>query len=74
MTHGNAHEIVSGLESEIGHELGPGIEVETHIEPLEPRPLQGHDAPIETRAEIAHALRAKWHPERDQFAMCTASG
>ena len=56
MTLGNAHEIVSGLESEIGHELGPGIEVETHIEPLEPRPLQGHDAPPETRAEIAHAL------------------
>ncbi|HEY8031799.1 MAG TPA: cation diffusion facilitator family transporter [Methylocella sp.] len=56
MTHGNAHEIVSGLESEIGRELGPGIEVETHIEPLEPRPLQGHDAPIETRAEITHAF------------------
>src|ERR1700730_15290654 len=56
MTHGNAHEIVSGLESEIGRELGAGIEVETHIEPLEPRPLQGHDAPPATRAEIAHAL------------------
>jgi divalent metal cation (Fe/Co/Zn/Cd) transporter len=56
MTLGNAHEIVSGLEREIGRELGPGIEVETHIEPLEPRPLQGHDAPPETRAEIAHAL------------------
>jgi cation diffusion facilitator family transporter len=56
MTHGNAHEIVSGLESEIGRELGPGIEVETHIEPLEPRPLRGQDAPPATRAEIAHAL------------------
>jgi cation diffusion facilitator family transporter len=56
MTHGNAHEIVSGLESEIGHELGPGVEVETHIEPLEPRPLRGQDAPPATRAEIAHAL------------------
>lgn len=56
MTHGTAHEIVSGLESEIGHELGPGIEVETHIEPLEPRQLQGKDAPQATRAEIAHAL------------------
>jgi cation diffusion facilitator family transporter len=56
MTLGNAHEIVSGLESEIGRELGPGIEVETHIEPLEPRPLQGHDAPLAARAEIAYAL------------------
>ena len=56
MTHGNAHEIASGLESEIGRELGPGIEVETHIEPLEPRPLRGQDAPPATRAELAHAL------------------
>jgi cation diffusion facilitator family transporter len=56
MSHGNAHEIVSGLESEIGRELGPGIEVESHIEPLEPRPLRGQDAPPATRAEIAHAL------------------
>jgi cation diffusion facilitator family transporter len=55
MTHGNAHEIVSRLESEIGHELG-GIEVETHIEPLEPRQLRGQDAPPATHAEIAHAL------------------
>jgi cation diffusion facilitator family transporter len=56
MTHGNAHEIVSGLESELGRELGPGVEVETHIEPLEPRPLRGRDAPPATRAEIARAL------------------
>jgi divalent metal cation (Fe/Co/Zn/Cd) transporter len=56
MTQGNAHEIVSGLESEIGHELGTGIEVETHIEPLEPRQLRGQDAPPAIRAEIAHAL------------------
>jgi cation diffusion facilitator family transporter len=56
MTHGNAHEIVSGLETEIGRKLGPGIEVETHIEPLEPRQLHGHDAPAETRAKLASAL------------------
>jgi len=68
MTHGNAHEIVSGLESEIGRELGPGVEVESHIEPLEPRPLRGHDAPPATRAEIAHALAkivSKTGPIRD---------
>ncbi len=56
MTLGNAHEIVSGLESEIGRELGPSIEVETHIEPLEPRPMHGQDAAPAARAEIAHAL------------------
>ncbi len=61
MPHGNAHEIVTGLETEIGRELGSDIEVETHIEPLEPRQLHGHDAPPATRAEIASAL-AKFAP------------
>jgi cation diffusion facilitator family transporter len=56
MTHGSAHEIVSRLEAEIRREFGPGIEVESHIEPLEPRQLQGHDAPEIARAEIALAL------------------
>lgn len=67
MTHGDAHEIVSSLENEIAHELGPMIEVETHIEPLEPRPLYGHDAPEKTRAEIASALTklAEGGPVRD---------
>ena len=47
----------SGLESEIGRELGPGIEVETHIEPLEPRPITGSGCGCQRhRAEIAHAL------------------
>jgi cation diffusion facilitator family transporter len=53
---GQAHAIVSGLESDARQELGPGIEVETHIEPLEPRQLPGKDAPEETRAAIAAAL------------------
>ncbi len=56
MAHGNAHEIASELETEIGREFGSDIEVETHIEPLEPRQLQGYDAPPATRAEIASAL------------------
>jgi cation diffusion facilitator family transporter len=56
MAHGNAHEIVSGLEMEIGRELGQGIEVESHIEPMEPRLLKGHPVPEEIRAEIASAL------------------
>jgi len=53
---GHAHAIVSGLESDARKELGPDIEVETHIEPLEPRQLPGRNASAETRAAIAAAL------------------
>jgi cation diffusion facilitator family transporter len=53
---GQAHAIVSGLESDARKELGPDIEVETHIEPLEPRELPGQDAPKEIRTAIAAAL------------------
>jgi cation diffusion facilitator family transporter len=53
---GQAHNVASGLEADARKELGPDVEVETHIEPLEPRELQGHDASEETRAAIAAAL------------------
>ncbi len=53
---GHAHSIASGLEAEARKELGPEIEIDTHIEPLEPRELAGADAPEETRAAIAKAL------------------
>ncbi len=53
---GQAHSIVSGLEADARKELGPDIEVETHIEPLEPRELPGRDAPTATRDVIAAAL------------------
>jgi cation diffusion facilitator family transporter len=53
---GRAHAIVSGLESDARRELGSGIEVETHIEPLEPRELPGRNAPEAVRAAIAAAL------------------
>ncbi|MCI0466975.1 MAG: cation-efflux pump, partial [Beijerinckiaceae bacterium] len=56
MTHGSAHETVSGLEVEIRQELGHGVEVESHIEPLVPRQLHGHDVPEDTRAAISRAL------------------
>ncbi len=56
MPHGNAHEIISGLEEEIARELGPAIEVETHIEPLVPRQLPGADVPAEIHAQIVAAL------------------
>jgi cation diffusion facilitator family transporter len=53
---GQAHSIASGLEAEARKELGLGIEIDTHIEPLEPRELPGEDAPEATRAAIAEAL------------------
>ncbi len=53
---GQAHAIVSGLESDAHKELGPHIEVETHIEPLEPCALPGQDAPEDVRKTIAAAL------------------
>jgi cation diffusion facilitator family transporter len=62
MKHGAAHEIASALELEIRRELGSGIEVETHIEPQEPRQLCGQDASPAVCAEIAAAL-ARRAPE-----------
>lgn len=56
MPYADAHEIVSGLESEIRQELGDEIEVETHIEPLEPHQVPGEDADPSIRDEIAGAL------------------
>jgi cation diffusion facilitator family transporter len=53
---GHAHDIASGLEFDTRNELGAEIEVETHIEPLEPRELPGQNAAPETHSEIASAL------------------
>jgi len=53
---GQAHTIASGLEAAARKELGPDIEVETHIEPLEPRELPGQDAPVEMREGIVKAI------------------
>ena len=56
LTLAQAHEIASGLEAAIADELGPEIEVETHIEPLQAHGLDGHNAPPERVATIAGAL------------------
>ncbi|MBI3435015.1 MAG: cation-efflux pump [Proteobacteria bacterium] len=40
-----AHDVASGLEAAIKEELGPDVEVETHIEPLQPHGMAGSDAP-----------------------------
>jgi len=39
-----AHEVASRLEEALRDELGPDVEVETHIEPLPADVLAGHDA------------------------------
>jgi cation diffusion facilitator family transporter len=55
-----AHEIADQLEQAIAEQLGADVEVETHIEPLEPASTLGREAPVErvravqmTLAEIA---------------------
>jgi len=51
-----AHEIASRLEEAIGEELGPGVEVETHIEPLPAIVLAGRDAAAARINEIGACL------------------
>jgi cation diffusion facilitator family transporter len=51
-----AHEIASRVESAIRDELGPQVEVESHIEPLVAAELQGREADAATVARIATTL------------------
>jgi cation diffusion facilitator family transporter len=51
-----AHDIASGLEQAIADELGPQVEVETHIEPLQVADLAGADAAPERVAEVRRLL------------------
>jgi cation diffusion facilitator family transporter len=53
---GAAHDIASGLETAIMNELGPEVEVETHIEPLEPEDASGRDAPAPRVDEVHREL------------------
>ena len=53
-----AHETASRLEEAIREELGPEVEVETHIEPLPAPVLAGRDATAGRVAEIGAALSA----------------
>jgi divalent metal cation (Fe/Co/Zn/Cd) transporter len=53
---GAAHNIASGLETAVREELGPDVEVETHIEPLQSDRLAGRDAPAARIAEVGDAL------------------
>jgi cation diffusion facilitator family transporter len=40
-----AHELADGLENAIAAELGASVEIDTHIEPLQPHRASGRDAP-----------------------------
>ena len=51
-----AHEVASRLEDAIRHELGPEVEVETHIEPLPADLLAGCDAEPARIAEVRELL------------------
>jgi cation diffusion facilitator family transporter len=51
-----AHDLADGLESAIAGELGLDVEVETHIEPLEPQEASGRDAPPERVSAVQIAL------------------
>ena len=53
---GSAHEMADGLENAIAAELGPGVEVETHIEPLQSQDASGREAPQERVKSIAITL------------------
>jgi cation diffusion facilitator family transporter len=53
-----AHDIASRLEEGMREELGPDVEVETHIEPLPADVLPGHDAATARIAEVREALAA----------------
>jgi cation diffusion facilitator family transporter len=51
-----AHEIADRLEQAIAEEIGNGVEVETHIEPLQIASLSGRDAPPTRQREVEAAL------------------
>jgi cation diffusion facilitator family transporter len=53
---GNAHDIASDLEEAIRDEMGPTVEVETHIEPLQADRQAGVDAPPERITAVHEAL------------------
>jgi cation diffusion facilitator family transporter len=53
---GAAHDIADKLEAALREELGPSVEVETHIEPLQPPEAAGREAPVERVRAVEIAL------------------
>jgi len=63
-----AHELADGLEAAIAAELGAGVEVDTHIEPLQPHRAGGREAPSERIVAVEQTLKelaAGGHSIRD---------
>src|SRR5580698_917243 len=56
MTLAAAHDVASQLEQAVSDELGSGVEVETHIEPLPADVMAGRDAPDMRIREVRDAL------------------
>jgi cation diffusion facilitator family transporter len=59
-----AHGIATKLEGAIREEFGAEVEVETHIEPLDPRGLPGREVPEPERKSLADRIAeiARAHP------------
>src|SRR5436190_21303942 len=53
---GSAHAIADKLEAALREELGPAVEVDTHIEPLQPPEAAGREAPPERVRAVEMAL------------------
>jgi cation diffusion facilitator family transporter len=51
-----AHDLADGLEKAISDELGASVEIDTHIEPLQPHRAGGREAPPERIKAIEMAL------------------
>ena len=51
-----AHALADGLESAIAGELGASVEIDTHIEPLQPHRAAGREAPPERVQAVTIAL------------------
>jgi cation diffusion facilitator family transporter len=52
----DAHALADGLESAIAAELGTDVEIDTHIEPLQPHRAAGREAPPERLKAVELAL------------------
>jgi cation diffusion facilitator family transporter len=57
LTLGAAHDVATGLEEAVREELGPEVEVETHIEPMQPARETGRTAPPDRIAAVTKALK-----------------
>ena len=60
---GEAHMVASELEVAIRREFGADTEVETHIEPLLPEDVEGHDVDDATRAAMVRTIQRLTDPD-----------